>query len=166
MLYITKSGHVDAERIKIMIFSTIERGTLERVNGIVVHQTGGPTAESAFNSYRNTGANGAHFLIDKDGSIYQTASLYKVTNHVGKAKSRCVVTKKCDSTEFKRMNALEKAWKPAEISKTEYEKRFPDRFPVNSDAIRIEIVGKANRIPGQRDEVYEPVTEQQNASLK
>jgi len=68
-LYITKAGHVYADRIKVKIFSSIERGDLNQVNGIVVHQTNSPTASATFNSYANTGANGAHFLIDKDGTI-------------------------------------------------------------------------------------------------
>src|SRR5690606_8060251 len=48
------------------------------VNGIVVHQTGGSTAQSTFNSYRNS-TTGAHFLVEKDGKIYQTASLHKAS---------------------------------------------------------------------------------------
>ncbi|KGD70386.1 hypothetical protein HA49_20910 [Tatumella morbirosei] len=88
MLFVDKNGLVDAERI-IKRFSTIERGKLDKVNGIVVHQTGDSTAEISFNSYKHTGANGAHFLIDKDGNIYQTASVFKVTNHVGNIRSRC-----------------------------------------------------------------------------
>lgn len=82
MLYVSKDGIVDAERVEVRTFSNIERGKLDKVNGIVVHQTNGPTAQSAFNSYRSPGAKGAHFLIDRDGTIYQTASLHKVTIHV------------------------------------------------------------------------------------
>ena len=67
MLYITKDGHVDAgARIKMKIISNIENGKMDKVNGIVVHQTGGPSAESAFSQYRTPKANGAHFLIDKE----------------------------------------------------------------------------------------------------
>lgn len=148
------------------IISNIERGKLQAVNGIVVHQTGGPTAEGAFNSYREAGANGAHFLIDNDGTIYQTASLHRVTNHVGKVKSRCVVTQKCSPAEFKRMRTMEDAWKPTEMSRIEYRKKFPDRFPVNSDAIGIEIVGNAKEVPGHKEKVFDLVNDRQNASLK
>ncbi|WP_275957694.1 N-acetylmuramoyl-L-alanine amidase [Rosenbergiella gaditana] len=77
MLFVDKNGLVDAERIIVKRFSTIERGKLDKVNGIIVHQTNSPTAQSTFNSYNQTSANGAHFLIDKDGKIYQTASLLK-----------------------------------------------------------------------------------------
>jgi N-acetyl-anhydromuramyl-L-alanine amidase AmpD len=165
MLYITKDGHVDAgARIKMKIISNIENGKMEKVNGIVVHQTGGPTAESALSQYRTPKANGAHFLIDKDGTIYQTASLYKVTNHVGKMQSRCVVTRQCSPAEFKRMHDLESAWKPTQISRIEEKKSFPDRFPSNTDAIGIELVGEA---PGKENkEVFVEVTDAQNASLQ
>ncbi|WP_202906407.1 N-acetylmuramoyl-L-alanine amidase [Morganella psychrotolerans] len=32
--------------------------------------------------------------MDRDGTIYQTASLSKTTWHVGLMRSRCVITKK------------------------------------------------------------------------
>lgn len=167
MLYISKEGYVYTDKIKMKIFATIERGKMDRVNGIVVHQTDSSTAESTFNSYKNKGANGAHFLIDKDGTIYQTASLYQVTNHVGKMQSRCYKTHECAPTEFKRMSALEKAWKPSQISEIERKKKFPDRYPFNTDAIGIEIVGKSRPDPGQKEKItYDQVNEAQNASLK
>ena len=165
MLYITKDGHVDAgARIKMKIIPTIENAKMGKVNGIVVHQTGGASAESAFQTYKNPKANGAHFLIDKDGTIYQTASLNRVTNHVGKMQSRCVVTHQCSPAEFKRMHALELAWKPSQISRIEERKKFPDRFPSNADAVGIELVGEA---PGEKDhEIFVNVTDAQTASLK
>ncbi|WP_034916302.1 peptidoglycan recognition family protein [Erwinia sp. 9145] len=164
MLYIDENGHVDAARIIVKIFKTIERGKLDKVNGIVVHQTDSPTARSTFNSYQNAGANGAHFLIDKDGTIYQTASLFRITWHVGKSQSRCFLTKKCDPAEFKKMAVLEMDWKNfTKISRIEQEKTFPDRFPINSDSIGIEIVGKA----GKGDNpVFEHVNSLQNDALQ
>ena len=93
MLYITDNGMVDAERIIPQRFQTLERRKMDKVNGIVVHQTGASTASSTFNSYKNKGENGAHFLIDKDGTIYQTSSLYKITMHVGMMKPRCYLKK-------------------------------------------------------------------------
>ena len=166
MLYITREGHVDAERIKVKIFTKIERRAMKIVNGIVVHQTDGSSADSAFDSYKREGANGAHFLIDKDGSIYQTASLYKTTNHVGMAQSRCLNTQRCAPSEFKATNALEKAWKPKAISDREYKKQWPDRYPLNMDSIGIEIVGVSTKISGRDEKVYEAVNEKQNDSLE
>lgn len=54
------------------------------MRAIAVHQTDSPTAQATFNAYR-TGGNGAHFLIDKPGTVYQTASLQAVCFHVGSA---------------------------------------------------------------------------------
>lgn len=112
-LFIDRGGIVDAERIKIKIFPLIERGKLSAVNGIVVHQTGGSNSDGTFDSYSKKSVsgeppNGAHFLIDKDGTIYQTASLFRVTNHVGFLQSRCVLTKKCTPTALQSALALEK----------------------------------------------------------
>ena len=165
-LFISRGGIVDAEKIKVKIFEKIERGKLGAVNGIVVHQTNGPTAESAFNSYKIAGAKGAHFLIDRDGTIYQTASLHKVTHHVGLAQSRCLHTQKCTPAEFKHVKSLEDRWKPQEISNREYKKKWPDRYPLNMDSIGIEIVGASKNVPGERYPQYEIVNDQQNASLK
>ncbi|MDM0032871.1 peptidoglycan recognition family protein [Variovorax sp. J22P271] len=172
-LYIDRVGIVDAERIKVKIFPLIERGTLGAVNGIVVHQTGGSTAMSSFNSYskmdRNGGApNGAHFLIEKDGQIYQTASLFRVTNHVGFLQSRCVITQKCTPTELKRSMALERIKgnnaKARAVHSNEERKKWPERYPSNADAIGIELVGEAQGKEGK--EVFLPVTAQQTSSLQ
>ncbi|MBO9648043.1 MAG: N-acetylmuramoyl-L-alanine amidase [Variovorax sp.] len=172
MLYITKDGHVDAERIKVRIFSRIERGEMATVNGIVVHQTNSPTANATFNSYSTTNngkpPNGAHFLIDKDGTIYQTASLYKVTNHVGFMQSRCIITRKCSPTELKHAQSLEGikiiANKSDAVHRNEVRKAWPNRYPSNADSIGIEIVSMA--IGPKNKEVYESVNDAQNNSLK
>ena len=147
MLFISKQGHVDAERVKVRIFPAIERGSLERVNGIIVHQTNGSTANSTFSSYQETGANGAHFLIDKDGTIYQTASLHKITNHVGKLRSRCLEKKTCPPVEIEKVSRM----KTTDRSRHEIKKAWPDRYPWNVDSIGIEIVGTL------KDNVYEAV---------
>ncbi|MBT0725597.1 N-acetylmuramoyl-L-alanine amidase [Rosenbergiella sp. S61] len=168
MLFIDENGLVDAERIIVKRFSTIERGKLDKVNGIVVHQTGGSTVNSTFNSYQNSGANGAHFLIEKDGTIYQTASLYKITNHVGFLQSRCLLKQSCSPQELKKAMDMNNIKNIREKSKTvhryEIGKKFPDRFPYNADSIGIEIVGKAKRI--NNDDIYESVNDKQNESLK
>ena len=175
-LFISRGGIVDAERIKVKIFSTIERGKLDAVNGIVVHQTNSPTAQGAFNSYADTKGpkppNGAHFLIDKDGQIYQTASLFRVTNHVGVLQSRCVLTKKCTPTELKNANALEKikgnGARADAIHENEKIKKWPDRYPSNADSIGIEIVGMSydqKQPNGVVKKIYEPVNDRQNSSL-
>jgi N-acetyl-anhydromuramyl-L-alanine amidase AmpD len=163
MLFVDKNGLVDAERIIVKRFSTIERGKLDKVNGIVVHQTGGSTAESSFNSYKNTGANGAHFLIDKDGTIYQTASVFKVTNHVGNIRSRCYMEKTCTPSEISTIKPLLNKYK--QLSRLEQKKPYPERYPANFDSLGIEIVGKPTSGEGE-NAVYEKVNDAQNSSLR
>ncbi|MGN7972194.1 peptidoglycan recognition protein family protein [Serratia sp. 22264] len=163
MLFVDKNGLVDAERIIVKRFSTIERGKLNKVNGIVVHQTGGSTAESSFNSYKNTGANGAHFLIDKDGAIYQTASVFKVTNHVGNIRSRCYMEKTCTPSEISTIKPLLNKYK--QLSRLEQKKPYPERYPANFDSLGVEIVGKPTSGEGE-NAVYEKINDAQNSSLR
>ena len=73
MLEIDKDGKVQHQRIKLVISPSIQKKIMSHVSGIIVYQTGGATAQSSFNSYKND-ANGAHFLIEKDGTVCQTAS--------------------------------------------------------------------------------------------
>jgi N-acetyl-anhydromuramyl-L-alanine amidase AmpD len=161
MLFISQQGVVDAERIRVKIFPAIERGNMDIVRGIIVHQTGAATASSTFHSYQVKGANGAHFLIDLDGTIYQTASLKKVTNHVGKIKSRCIQTHKCEPAEIKsarQMRGIDALYRH------EIQKDWPKRFPSNGDSLGIELVGMYNDNGGTQ--VYQNPTNEQNAALK
>ncbi|MBZ8141128.1 N-acetylmuramoyl-L-alanine amidase [Rubrivivax gelatinosus] len=151
-------------RVSAAIAPAIERGPLGAVKGIIVHQTGGATAQSALDSYRQPGANGAHFLIDKDGAIYQTASLHRRTWHVGKLKARCLVEQRCTPVEIQAYRRFD----PTAMNRRESLKSVPGRFPSNADSIGIELVGQAvARDPAQPagELVYEAVTDQQNASL-
>ncbi|AXF75769.1 N-acetylmuramoyl-L-alanine amidase [Erwinia tracheiphila] len=163
MLFVDDDGVVDAECIVVKRFSTIERGKLDKVNGIVVHQTGGSTACSSFNSYKNTGANGAHFLINKDETIYQTASFFKVTNHAGNIRSRCHMEKTCKLSEITTIKPLLNKYK--QLSRLEQKKTYPESYPADFDPLGIEIVGKP--VSGESENaVYEKVNDAQNNSLK
>jgi len=137
---------------------TIENGEMSSVKGIIVHQTGGATAQSALDGYKIKGVNGAHFLIDKDGTIYQTASINQKTAHVGKLQSRCAFELKCPEPKFN----------PLKTHRTEMQKHVPDRFPANEDSIGIELVGQAfplGKNVSDDDKKYEKVTDAQNDSL-
>lgn len=76
MSKLDKEGMLISDRITHRRFQGIEKGSreLERIVGIIIHQTDSPTAQATLNAY-NSGGNSAHFLIGKDGHIYQTASL-------------------------------------------------------------------------------------------
>ena len=143
--------------------SGIEHGALPKVLAIVVHQTDSSTAESSLNSYGD-GGNGAHFLIDKNGQIYQTASLYSRCYHVGKLiKSKCLTVNQnpCDTAAMAKMLAMSWIQQINALDAHERAKSYPDRYPVNSDAIGIELVGLHID-----DKSYETVTAAQNTSLQ
>jgi len=153
------------ERIRPARHPSIERGSMTSVHGIIVHQTGAPTAQSSLNSYRNSSANGAHFLIEIDGTIYQTASIYQQTWHVGRLKARCLAENRCTPVELRSLQRFN----PAREHAQEMRKRAPDRYPSNEDSIGIELVGEAlprdSNTPDAQKR-YQAVTEAQNASLR
>lgn len=159
-------GKLIHQRVIDKVNSKIEKGSLGAVHAIVVHQTGGATAESALGSY-DAGSNGAHFLIDKDGAIYQTARTDQKCWHVGNIRSRCAEMKSCSADELKAINAL--LFKKGEsysvrirnVSQHEADKSYPDRYPTNEDSLGIEIVGAFNA----KSDSYDSVNPQQNASL-
>lgn len=157
MLHVNSQGYILDNRVKLTPRPLIAHGVLHHINGIIVHQTGGATAASSLSSYTLHGAMGAHFLIDKDGTIYQVASLHRQTWHVGKLRSRCLAEHRCSATD---LNAL-RHFSPTAESHREMQKQVPDRYPSNEDSIGIEIVGMANK-----QKIYEPVTAQQIASLR
>lgn len=163
MLVIDKHGNVINKKIKLKVIPAIEKNPMSVVTGIIVHQTGGATAESAFNTYKK-GGSGAHLLIDKDGTIYQTASVRKQTSHVGKLRSRCLAEMKCTAAEFSLLNKFD----PAGTHRREMKKNVPDRYPSNQDSVGIEIVGQALPLnePDPDKRVYETLTKEQKESLK
>src|SRR3954467_3065505 len=94
------TGMILHSRVRPMRLLLIERAMLRQVQGIVVHQTDALTAAATFHSYQQRGAKGAHFLIDKDGTVYQTASLFKTTVHVGALRPRCIDELTCRPSQF------------------------------------------------------------------
>jgi N-acetyl-anhydromuramyl-L-alanine amidase AmpD len=115
------------------------------------------------NGYKRPKPNGAHFLIDKDGTIYQTASLHKKTHHVGWIKSRCIAEHSCSPAE---LQALKNKRPGAPIGRIETKKSFPRRYPFNEDSIGIENVGEAFPKNGSDSQKkFEPLTSPQQESL-
>lgn len=159
MLVFDKQGWAVSDRIKVERRPNLKHGTMTTVSGIIVHETGAATASSTLNSYADAGAAGAHFLIDKDGSIYQTGSVLWQQWHVGKLQVRCLAEHRCPPQEAKELKGLSYA----EINEHEKKKAVPDRYPSNSDSIGIELVGKS--LGSGANAPYEVVTSAQNASL-
>lgn len=161
MLQIDQAGLVINDRIIRNRFATLEHGDMPVVRGIIVHQTGSSNAASTLSNYRQVNADGAHFLIDKDGTIIQTASIKKQTYHVGKLKARCVLESRCTPEEQVQL----RTFNPRAESHRENLKQVPDRFPSNLDAIGIEIVSE--NVPGPRPNlvIFAAVNSAQNAAL-
>ncbi len=170
-----QNGLFNDPKVQQRIFLGIEKGALIKINALVIHQTGAPTAQHTFNSYQK-GRHGAHFLIDKMGKIYQTAKLNKKAHHVGKIKSKCYETKACTKVQLQiatqilfskrlkyptRVTNLHKN-KNENENENENIKPYPDRYPINSDSIGIEIVGNYNK----QIKIYENISPLQNKSLQ
>lgn len=155
-------GWAVSDRIRIDRYPGLRHGSMTIVHGIIVHQTGAATAASTLAQYKSGGANGAHFLIDKDGTIIQTASVLWKLQHVGPLKARCLAEHRCSPVEAKTL--LHLGVKPAGLH--ELAKPVPLRYPANKDAIGIEIVGAPTSLQADGYFGYEAVTPQQNASLK
>ncbi len=161
-------GKLIHTRVSQKIFNTLHKGPITKINAIVVHQTGAPSAQNTFNSYSNPKANGAHFLIDKTGKIVQTALINQKTYHVGKIKSRCLQTKNCTKSEIDQATNLLYAkglsfgLRIKNLSNHENSKAYPDRYPNNSDSIGIEIVGEFDKTIS----TFESVNMHQNNALK
>lgn len=160
------NGKLVHSKVTDKVNAKIEKGALATVHAIVVHQTGSSTAASSFSSYDN-GQNGAHFLIDKDGTIYQTARVDQKCWHVGRIRSRCQEMKICTADELTAVNAV--LFKKGEsyvvriglLHDLESGKVYPGRFPINEDSLGIEIVGSFDA----KTEAYEAVSKVQNDSL-
>lgn len=97
---------------------------------IILHRTQSPTAASTLETWKKS-PYGTHFLIDTDGTIYQCASLHKYTQHVGDIKVK--------NLDINDKNYKNKTYTQA--SNIEKTKSYPNRYPINSDSIGIEVVG-------------------------
>ncbi|UII70088.1 N-acetylmuramoyl-L-alanine amidase [Pseudomonas sp. HN11] len=163
MSSIDSEGMLISDRVELRRFQSIEHGDLRSVSALVVHQTDAPTAEHTFNAYLAQG-NGAHFLIEKNGVIYQTASLKKRCYHVGRyLRSKCMAMDKatCDTARIQSIQALIWTLQIRALDRYERTKGYPERFPMNADSLGIELIGK--HLDAAR---YEEVTAMQNQSLR
>lgn len=151
------------KNVEIKTFASIEHGALKGVSSIVLHRTDSATAASVLAAYKAGQKTGAHFLIEKDGKTYQTASLERICWHVGILQPRCLNENSCAPEELTTINALlhQKGMgfgqRARNVSAHETQKPYPLRYPANSDSIGIEVVGLFQ--PGLQD--YEAPTQAQ-----
>ena len=164
--YTVQNGLLLSKNVTNQTYNTIEHRNMQPVNAIVLHRTDSPTAESTLSSYHKGQKTGAHFLIDKKGKIYQTASITKTCWHVGKIRSKCIEENSCKQKESKEIKTLlfQKnlgyVKRISNVSKHEAAKNYPERYPKNSDSIGIEVVGLYNK---QSNVFSSPTPQQKNA---
>lgn len=132
--YVGENGFVQNAGFVHRPIAALEKGVITGPVAAVLHRTVSTTAGSALNSFSS--GIGTHFLIDKDGTTYQTASLRKYTAHVGPIRSRCLAEGACDPEEAKRLRQLG----PRDGHNHEKVKLYPDRYPKNEDSVGIEVV--------------------------
>lgn len=166
-MLIVNDGVTRNGRIEVDIYTRLEHGPMRDVSGIILHQTSSRTAFTTKLGYAFTSdGNGAHFLIDPKGDIYQTARITQVCYHVGRIKAYCKQVHMCtprdeevlagiakkyannDAERYRQVDAWERA-KPAAL-----------RYPTNYDSIGIEVVG------APQGGVYVSPTNAQNASAR
>jgi len=164
--YTVRNGLILSKNIINKTYNSIEHGNIKSVNAIVLHRTDSSTAKSTLASYHKGQKTGAHFLIDKEGKIYQTASMIKSCWHVGNIRSRCTEETACSTKETKKVKALlfQKnlgyGKRISNLSKYEATKSYPERYPKNSDSIGIEVVGLYNK---KSNAFSQPTSQQKNA---
>ena len=160
-----QDGKVIDSNVTLKVFSTLEHGQMNEVHAIVVHQTGGQSSAGTLSQYENSSV-GAHFLVDKDGTIYQTARVTQKCLHVGKIQSRCYVSQSCAPAEKKAIDAIlykkgtSYSNRVSNLSAHEMTKRYPERYPTNDDSIGIEVVGAL------KNGEYESPSDQQALKVK
>lgn len=165
-----ENGKIIDKNVELKTYPSIEHGNINNVTSIVLHRTDSSSAKSTLstlNAYTNGKKFGAHFLIDKNGKIYQTANMTKICWHVGILLPRCRIENNCDPNELKTITSLthEKGFsfsrRAKNLSRHEVCKKYPLRYPSNNDSIGIEVVGKF--WPGQQ--FFDKPTIQQLKSL-
>jgi N-acetyl-anhydromuramyl-L-alanine amidase AmpD len=180
-MLILDHGIVRNSRVKVELKPGIAHGALTVIHAIIVHQTDSSSAQQTLNAYAVDGrGDGTHFLIDKDGTIYQTARLDQKCWHIGKIKARCYEEHNCVGAEKTFYANLEdQARKEHKFSEfvtkgyahetakvpghpDQYLKPYPARYPTNEDAIGIELVGL--KLGDKDDSPFEKPTDLQQAS--
>jgi RHS repeat-associated protein len=80
-LNINNQGMTSNSNITLNRIPKLERHPISTVNSIILHRTVSSSAASTLSSFASRGV-GTHFLVGKDGTIYQTASLNSATSHL------------------------------------------------------------------------------------
>lgn len=166
---IGRDGYLTDPGITRTPVAQIEHAALAQVNGIVLHRTDSTTAAGTLSAWRNgADGTGAHFLIDKDGTIHQTVSLDRQAWHIGPIRSRGEVEGTITPEDRRELTAARAGvaeWRrPAvrAVHGIESTRPYPERYPTNGDSVGIEVVGDYN----ERTKTWDPPTAAQTASIQ
>ncbi|MGQ4583910.1 N-acetylmuramoyl-L-alanine amidase [Lysobacter sp. F60174L2] len=158
-IYVDEHGYVQNAGFVFQPIPALEHGRLQGPHAIVLHRTVSSTARNSLNAFAR--GIGTHFLIDKDGTIYQTASLLQKTYHVGPIRSRCFEEGTCDAAEQAAVESLERRQGYRDVHNREKVKPYPDRFPMNEGSVGIEVVAMYTEATRQ----WDPPTPEQSESI-
>lgn len=161
-VYVGQNGYVQNAGFTQHVISRLERGAIDGPRAIVMHRTVSPTARSTLNAWEAGPGNvGTHFLIDKDGTVYQTASLKMYTAHVGNLRARSVEEGTSSSEEREAVRRWERGGRYRAVHDHEKSKPYPQRFPMNEDSVGIEVVAMYDAVLSQ----WDPPTPDQSKSI-
>lgn len=146
--YVDERGYIQNAGLTFQPIVELERGAIDGPRAIILHRTFSSTASGTMTSFRQQRI-GTHFLVEKDGTIYQCASLKKKTAHVGPIHSRCLKEGTCPPEETKSLSRMG----PKQGHDHEKTKPYPSRYPMNEDSVGIETVA-----------MYSPTTKQWDAA--
>ncbi|BHI65245.1 hypothetical protein JNE112863_27180 [Escherichia coli] len=97
VVFIDHEGYIRNAGIIKHTVPELEEGRMPKINAIILHRTDSSTINGTLASFSK--GIGTHFIVEKDGNIYQAASLFVYTSHVEKIKSRCKEEKTWSSEE-------------------------------------------------------------------
>ncbi|EAN4948270.1 N-acetylmuramoyl-L-alanine amidase [Salmonella enterica] len=156
VIYVDSDGYIQNAEITKKTVKELEHGKMDKINAILLHRTKSSSEDGTFESFRSK-KEGTHFVVAKNGCLYQTASLFEWTPHIGKIKSRCQEEKTWSAEERKKIQGF--GWDPKRLYVYELEKNYPDRYPYNEDSVGIEVV--ADHVDGS----WEKATPEQRKSI-
>lgn len=156
-IHVGANGYIQNAGYVLSPLAALEKGPIVGPKAIVLHRTDSTTAAGTLQSFQR--GVGTHFLVDKDGTVTQAASLLKRTAHVGKIRSRCFDEGNCPAPEARAI----KSWgfAPSRLYNHEKVKHYPARYPMNEESVGIETVAKFNATT----QVWDPATSGQLAAI-
>lgn len=162
--YVGENGYVQNAEFVHQPIAALEKRDMAEPKAIILHRTDGASVESALAAA--TSGIGTHFYIDKDGTVYQAASLLKHTSQVGRIRSRCYEEGACTEDEAATIRGF--GWAPRRLHDHEKVKSYPVRYPMNEDSIGIETVSRCVKNCGPNDKgtpEWEAPTVRQSESI-